>query len=126
MPTCSHPARVLPAAQRRHVFKNRSGAGVHQGIASSNRARPMMYTGEVKTFFWLPKWLDSSRLAERVLTLDPVQRALIGYSLVCTVNCIAGLCALNYGVMLGLVDASQANLLTWTGFIVTLCHYLVV
>lgn len=86
----------------------------------------MMYSGEVKSFLWLPKWLDSSRLAERVLTLDPVQRALIGYSLVCTLNCVAGLGALNYGVMLGLVDAGQANLLTWTGLTLTLFHYLMV
>ena len=87
----------------------------------------MLYPGEVnKSFIWLPKWLDSSRLAERVLTLDPVQRALICYSLVCTLNCLAGLGALNYGVSLGLVDAGQANLLTATGAAVTLCHYLAI
>jgi diguanylate cyclase (GGDEF)-like protein len=86
----------------------------------------MFYSGEVKSLIWLPKWLDSSRLAERVLTQDPVQRALIGYSLICTVNCLAGLVALNYGVALGLVDAAQASLLTWAGVIVTLCYYLIV
>lgn len=86
----------------------------------------MMYSGEVKPLIWLPKWMDSSRLADSVLTLDPAQRALIGYSLVCTLNGLAGLGALHYGVSLGLVEAAQANVLSVVGFLLTMGHYSVI
>jgi diguanylate cyclase (GGDEF)-like protein len=86
----------------------------------------MMYLDDVKPLIWLPKWMDSSRLVNRVLTLEPVQRALLGYSLVCTLNCLAGLGTLHWGVSLGLVDATQAHVLTAVGLALTLCHYMVV
>lgn len=61
---------------------------------------------------WLPGWLRFAWLSDLVLSSDPQQKALGRRFMVGVANCLAGVLALNVGVVHGLIDATACLYLT--------------
>ncbi|RZK99846.1 MAG: GGDEF domain-containing protein [Rubrivivax sp.] len=62
---------------------------------------------------WLHQWLSLGWLSHVLFSKDPKQKTLGLRYMVGTVNCTAGVVALNYGASLGVVDPGDCRQLTW-------------
>jgi len=71
---------------------------------------------------WLPAWLRFAWLSDALLSADVQQKAIGRRFMVGAANCLAGILALNVGVVHGLIEAeacfhlTSAALITLTGF----------